>query len=584
MPTSLVEGNSLLTVDVGATITRAVLFDVVEGNYRFVAIGQAPTTAEAPFKDIGLGVREAIESLQAITGRACLDRERQLILPAQADGSGVDAFAATISAGPSIRTAIVGLLSDVSLESARRLAESTYSHIVERLDLTDHRRPEEQIDGLLRARPDLIVVTGGTDGGAARSIQKMLEAVGLTCYLMPPEKRPAVLFAGNQSLAADVQKLMEKLTPALHISPNVRPSLETEDLDPAMRELAHLFTIIRRGQVRGVDELENWSHGHILPSSYGMGRMVRFLSQLVGSSSGVLGVDVDASAASVAAGFNGSLSLHTYPQFGVGENLAGLSQFTQLEDILRWLSLDIHQNAVRDTLYQKSLYPGSLPATPEERVIEQAITRQALYLAMRAARRDFPPEARSSRPELMPFFELIIAGAGVLANSPTPGQSLLLLLDAIQPVGVTHFMLDRDNLLPMLGVAAEQNNLLPVQVLESAAFHNIGSTVSVISNAAYGTPILQARMLYPDKNEARLEVKYGSLEALPLAFGQSAELTLRPMHHADVGFGPGRARTVTVNGGALGVVIDARGRPLQLTTDAVRRRELFKKWLWTLGG
>ena len=36
--------------------------------------------------------------------------------------------------------------------------------------------------------------------------------------------------------------------------------------------------------------------------------------------------------------------------------------------------------------------------------------------------------------------------------------------------------------------------------------------------------------------------------------------------------------------GALGVVIDARGRPLQLPSDAVRRRELFKKWLWTLGG
>jgi hypothetical protein len=31
-------------------------------------------------------------------------------------------------------------------------------------------------------------------------------------------------------------------------------------------------------------------------------------------------------------------------------------------------------------------------------------------------------------------------------------------------------------------------------------------------------------------------------------------------------------------------VIDARGRPLQLPSDAVRRRDLFKKWLWTLGG
>ena len=42
--------------------------------------------------------------------------------------------------------------------------------------------------------------------------------------------------------------------------------------------------------------------------------------------------------------------------------------------------------------------------------------------------------------------------------------------------------------------------------------------------------------------------------------------------------------SITVTGGALGVVIDARGRPLNLSTDAVRRRELMKKWLWTLGG
>jgi len=146
MPTSLVEGNSLLAVDVGATTTRAVLFDVVEGVYRFVSIGQASSTAEAPFKDIGLGVREAIEGVQAVTGRIFLDAERSLIVPTQPDGSGVDSFAATLSAGPAIRTAIVGLLTDVSMESARRLAETTYCRIVERLSLADHRRPEEQID------------------------------------------------------------------------------------------------------------------------------------------------------------------------------------------------------------------------------------------------------------------------------------------------------------------------------------------------------------------------------------------------------------------------------------------------------
>ena len=128
MPASLVQNESILAIDVGATVTRAVLFDVVEGQYRFVASGQAPSTAEAPFKDIGLGVREAITHLQTITGAALLStQDNSLIAPSQPDGSGVDAVVATLSAGPAVRTVVVGLLTDVSLHSARRLAESTYS-------------------------------------------------------------------------------------------------------------------------------------------------------------------------------------------------------------------------------------------------------------------------------------------------------------------------------------------------------------------------------------------------------------------------------------------------------------------------
>ena len=583
MPTSLIEGESLLAVDVGATATRAVLFDVVEGSYRFVAMGQSPSTAEAPFSDLGLGVRDAIESIQTVTGRSFLDKDRRLVLPAQADGSGVDALVATLSVGPSIRTAVVGLLSDVSLESARRLAETTYCRVVETLDLNDHRRPEQQIDDLLRSRPELVVLAGGTDGGASRSVQKMLEAVGLACYLMPPEKRPLILFAGNQSLTGEVESLLGNLTPALHFSPNVRPSLDTEDLEPAAHELAQLVTVTRRGQLRGVEELEAWTKGHILPTSYAMGRMVRFLSRMTGASSGVLGVNIGASAATIAAGFQGKLSLHTYPQYGLGENLAGLLHTLDMEDILRWLALDIPQAAVRDYLHQKALYPSSLPATVEDQAIVQALARQNLYLAMQAARRDFPPEAPGLRPELLPFFELIVASGGVLADAPTLGQSLLLLLDTIQPIGLTHFMLDKNNLMPLLGVAAEQNSLLTSQVLFSGAFHELSTVVSVTGQAAYGTNILRARIA-TQKNEARLEVKFGSLEVLPLDPGQTAKLSLQPLHHADAGFGPGRAKTVSVTGGALGVVIDARGRPLQFTPDAVRRRELMKKWLWTLGG
>jgi len=56
------------------------------------------------------------------------------------------------------------------------------------------------------------------------------------------------------------------------------------------------------------------------------------------------------------------------------------------------------------------------------------------------------------------------------------------------------------------------------------------------------------------------------------------------LNRSDIGNGPGRNATVQVVGGVMGVVIDARGRPLNLPEDSVRRRELFKKWLWSVGG
>ena len=585
MPASLVQNESILAIDVGAVVTRALLFDVVEGQYRFVASGQAPSTAEAPFKDVGIGVREAIINLQKVTGAILLGpHDNNLIAPAQPDGSGVDAVVGTISAGPAVKTVVVGLLSDVSVESARRLAESTYSRIVDTLDLSDHRRPDQQMDSIVRSRPDLVILAGGTDGGASRSIQKMLEAVGLACYLMPLEKRPMVLYAGNQKLAGEVKELLGGHAGKVEVSYNVRPSLETEDLEPGRHELALLMAKLRQRQIKGVEELNLWTAGNLLPTAYAQGRIIRFLSKLYESTRGLLSVNVGASATTVAAGFAGELTLGVYPQYGLGENLAGLLQQTEIDNIMRWLQLDISANMLREYLFQKSLYPSSIPATKEELALAQAIARQALYLAVRTAQKDFPAHARPTRSGVMPPLDLILGGGGVIGEGTSLGQSLLLLLDAIQPVGIMPILLDQNNLLPLLGVAASRSHYLPVQVIESGAFIGLGTVVSVIASANYGDQVLRARLSYSDGMEASAEVKFGGLEILPLPNGQTARLSLQPFHRADAGLGPGKSGVVTVTGGALGVVIDARGRPLQIPSDPVRRRELMKRWSYAVGG
>ncbi len=585
MPASLVDADSLLAVDIGTVTTRAAFFDVVEGHYRFIASSSAPSTTAAPLRDVGEGVRQAIEALQVVTGRKFLSDTRALINPA-AEGKGIDTFTATLSAGPAIRTAVIGLLEDVSLESAQRLARSSYLRVVETIGLNDTRKPEELIDSLVRLRPELILIAGGTDGGATHSVQRMMETVGLACYLLPADKRPALLFAGNQKLVEDFKKSLQPLASSFSICSNLRPGIETEDLQPAQHALTDLSIQVRRTQMNGLEELNGWAGNSLMPTASAEGRIIRFLSKVYDSSKGILGVDLGASAATIAAAFSGDLTLGVYPQLGLGEGLAALLRYTSLEDILKWIPFEIPAEGVRDYLYQKSIYPSSLPATPEDLSIEQAVARQSLSVALNSASKDFPRKARRVAFGMTPFFEPILAAGSVVTRAPTLGQGLLILLDAIQPVGITTVILDQNNLLPALGAAASRNSILPIQVLESGAFLGLATVVSPYVNARFGAPILNARLIYQNGNESRMEIKQGGLEVMPLPAGQAGRLYLQPLHHADLGFGPGQARQdgYPVTGTALGVVLDGRGRPLHLPSDAARRRELIKKWLWTLGG
>jgi hypothetical protein len=214
------------------------------------------------------------------------------------------------------------------------------------------------------------------------------------------------------------------------------------------------------------------------------------------------------------------------------------------------------------------------------------VARQSLQVALNIAGKDFPKKIRRAALGLTPYFDPILAAGSVITRAPTLGQGLMLLLDAIQPVGITTMILDQNFLLPALGAAAVRNSILPIQILESGAFLGLATVVAPYANTRLGAPVLNARLTNRNGNENQVEVKQGALEIMPLPVGQSGRLYLEPLNHAELGLGarPPREDSIPVNGTALGVVIDARGRPLRLPAEDARRRDLIKKWLWTLGG
>ncbi|MGE5124322.1 MAG: glutamate mutase L [Acidobacteriaceae bacterium] len=580
MDTSLIDAGSVLAIEIGTISTRVILFDVVEGHYRFLGQGSVPTTDSAPINDVSVGVKEALDHLHGITGRVFFSADGQLIIPSQPNGSGVDACVATVSVGPPIKVVTLGLLEDISAESAKNLASTTYAQVIEKMHINDRRSTVERLDSLLQLRPELIVIAGGLEGGARGSVMRLLEAVGLACYLIPKEERPEVLYAGNSALVGEVQSTLGSLS-NLHIAPNVRQSFESEQLTPSQPALAEIFRLVRSRQIRGIEAVDAWTDSHLLPAATAFGRTIRYISKEYGHThKGVLGIDVGASATTVASAFSGDLILSIYPGLGLGGNLPEMLNLCSLSDIQRWLAVDISEKDLRDYIYNKALYPKCLPIGAEELAIEQALACQAIQLASQQARKAYPPGVLAFLPGLLPWFEPIIASGSVLTSAPSYDQALMMLLNGLQPTGVTTIALDRNNLAASLGAAASVAPLLSIQSLDATNFVNLCTIISPVGKAPLGTPILQVRMTHADGQETDLEVRHGSLYAIRLPVGEAGELHLTPLHRFDVGMGGfGRGGKVKVIGGVLGVIIDARGRPLHLPAEPSRRREILGKWL-----
>ena len=101
--------NSILAADFGSVNTRALLFDIVEGEYRLVAQAKSRTTIGSPIDDAQAGLSNALRELAQASGRRFFDEGGALIRPEQADRAGVDYCVTTASAGLPTRAVLAGL-------------------------------------------------------------------------------------------------------------------------------------------------------------------------------------------------------------------------------------------------------------------------------------------------------------------------------------------------------------------------------------------------------------------------------------------------------------------------------------------
>lgn len=571
--------HSILAADFGSVHTRLVLIDQVTGQYRLVSYAQTLTTAVPPFSNVTIGMERAVEQLSKQTGRVFEGHGSGLIIGERADGSGVNQFIATASGGRPMRTVLVGLTPDVSLESGERALGSIYAELTDTLSLADLRTQEEQVNAILSKRPDLIFIVGGMDGGAREAMLALLETVKLAVSLLTADRRPVIVYAGNEALHADVTALLGDET-LVQLTNNVRPHLTEERLGNAQLELAVAYGAYKSSaaSVGNFGDVKRLSPLGVLPTATSYSTVVRYLGELPSSGAGVLCVDVGSSTVTVCASIRKQVSIAIRPELGLGHSAVSSVGQVSAPPVLRWLSYDADETDLANYAWNKTLRPSAIPQTPDELEMEYALTREIIRHAVQTARHGWP--ASSMRGDRLPSFRPIIGAGAVLTQGTAPGVAAMLLLDGIQPVGVTELKLDPYGTIPALGGIAYVQPLAMVQVLESGGLLDLGTAICLEGRTTGDEPI-NVTVKYASGRTIKRTVR--GLQLIDLPAGQKATVTLQLPRGLTLN-GRGRGVTLTVMGGAAGIIIDGRGRPLPLSNDAARRKALLTRWMTSARG
>lgn len=255
-----------------------------------------------------------------------------------------------------------------------------------------------------------------------------------------------------------------------------------------------------------------------------------------------------------------------------------------LSSITRWLPFDVEETKLRDYLGNRLLRPWFVPSDERDLLIEGGVVRALSELTSRAnSRYDY------------------LVGTGSIATYPRIGQSVLALLDVAQPVAPCRVLLDRGSVLARLNPLMRLSPEACMSLLRSDALLNLGACLSLSGKAKQGETIGEVSVHRSpgdgagtsDKQES-YEIRFGTITIIRLSARHQASLRVATGRRFSFGIDPdynswtvGSAETGLqtpdgIAGGVLGLVIDARGRPIELAHDKTRRQALMSDWLRSL--
>jgi uncharacterized protein (TIGR01319 family) len=593
----------IVATDCGSTTTKAILIEYSNGEYRLMSRGEAPTTVEAPFEDVTMGVLNAVAELEELSGRKILDDNGKFISPANGK-VGTDVFISTSSAGGGLQMMVAGVVRSMTAESAERAALGAGAIVMDVISSNDKRLPHQQIERIRHLRPDMILLSGGIDGGTTTHVVELAELIGAadprprlgTGYKLP------IIYAGNKDATIAVKEtLSEKVD--LRVVDNLRPVLERENLGPAREEIHELFMEHVMAQAPGYRKLMSWADAPIMPTPGAVGLIIQTIAEIYKIEA--VGVDIGGATTDVFSVFRPDQKTPVFNRtvsanLGMSYSISNVFAEATLPMVMRWVPFPMDERDLRNRVKNKMIRPTTIPQSMEELIFEQAIAREALRLAFvqhrsfatvlkgvqqqRTIADAFEQSASGATIVNMMTLNMLIGSGGVLSHAPRRQQSALMMIDSFLPEGVTRLAVDSIFMMPQLGVLTEVQPKAATEVFEKDCLIHLGTCVAPSGTTKKPGPVMKYSIELPEGTVTgtlnHLEMKLFKLGLQDNGLPKIVKATFEPDRNYDLGAGKGVKVEKELHGGVVGIILDGRGRPFDLSSlSEAERVSYLKAWI-----
>lgn len=601
--------KTILATDCGSTTTKAILIEKKGDEYRQTFRGEAPTTVESPFDDVTIGVVNSVTEIEELAERKIVKDNkivRRYELPDNApEKEGVDIYVSTSSAGGGLQMMVAGVVRNMTAKSAESAALGAGAIVMDVISVDDRRQLYERIERIRHLRPDIILLSGGTDGGTKKHVIELAETI------LAADPRPRfgadfklpLVYAGNKDVQPEIRELMDEHT-ALKIVDNIRPTLEVENREPARDAIHDVFLEHVMAHAPGYDKLMNWTDADIMSTPHAVGLIIQNIAREYNIS--VLAVDIGGATTDVFSVFydlegkdifNRTVSAN----YGMSYSISNVLMEAGLDNIIRWMPYEVSERDIRNRLRNKMIRPTTIPQALEDLLLEQAVSREALRLAFdhhkmlatglkgimqeRTVADAFTQSETGQTLVNMMQLNMIVGSGGVLSHAPDRRQAALMMLDAYQPEGLTTLSVDSIFMMPHLGVLSTVHPQAAAQVFIRDCIVWLGSVVAPVGPQAKmkeGAKLADV-VLNRKSGTTNETINFGELKLLELPLGEEAEIIVQPIKKYNVGAGPGQEMRQKIKGGIVGLILDGRGRPIALSADKSGRAKQMGNWLNAMG-